>query len=230
MAWLSFMIGLTSAVTGGLITNLESAFGSLGTLGVVLQVIGGAFLGIIMIILFPIHWALIYRPDDIFLIFAIILPWILCCSITAGIFAHSPRGGLNTSLAIGIGYLIPSLLMYLIIPLLINAFAPGFGGVGTAVLDGLSTGLTDLPYLLTVFLSILEGCLVGAVFGAFIGSLKYKPESEAKKVKSIGKEKSYTKSEVSPPHAPKSQSEFCDNCGAKIKPGDEFCTNCGAAV
>jgi hypothetical protein len=98
MSWLAFMIGLTSAVTGGLITNLESAFAAIGgPLGTILTVIGGAFLGLIMIILFPIHWCLLYRPDDIFLIFAIILPWILCCAITSGLFAHSPRGGLHTS-------------------------------------------------------------------------------------------------------------------------------------
>ncbi|MEJ2277645.1 MAG: hypothetical protein P8Y70_07835 [Candidatus Lokiarchaeota archaeon] len=214
MAWLSFMIGLTSAVTGGLITNLQTAFTSLGTLGTILQVVGGAFLGIIMIILFPIHWALIYRPNDVFLIFALILPWVLCCSITAAIFAHSPRGGLHTSLAIGIGYMVPSLLMYAIIPLLINNFAPGFGGVGIAVLDGLSTGLTDLPYLLNVFLSILEGCLVGAVFGSFIGSLKYKPDAEAKKTKSSKKEKTVAITEKAISTSNSTSSDFCVNCGA----------------
>ena len=57
------------------------------------------------------------------------------------------------------------------------------------LIEGVMLGLTDLPYLIAVLTSILEGCLVGAVFGAFIGSLKYKPAgTKAKKVKSKGEE------------------------------------------
>jgi hypothetical protein len=224
MAWISFsFLDLTGSITGGLITNLNDALGSLGTLmgglGAILGVIGGAFIGLILIFLFPIHWCLFYRPDDVLLLISVILPWILCCSITAAISAHSPRGGIHTSLAIGIGYMIPALLIYFILP-----FIPTVGALIGGIIDGLTTGLTDLPYALAVFTSILEGSLVGAVFGGFIGSLKYKPEGG--KTQKVKKTKGKVP-DVSEPTLDGVETDFCTNCGSKLSPGDEFCTNCG---
>jgi hypothetical protein len=177
MAWISFsFLDLTGSVTGGLINNLNDALASIGGLlgmgsvGDILGLVAGAFLGLFLILLFPIHWCIFYRPDDVLLIISVILPWILCCTITSAIFSHSPRGGIHTSLAIGIGYLIPAMGIYLLIPLIPGGYGSLIGGV----VDGAVSGLTDLPYLLAVFTAILEGCLVGAVFGGFIGSLKYK--------------------------------------------------------
>lgn len=222
MAWISFsFLDLTSSITGGLITNLNDALSSLGTLmgglGAILGVIGGAFIGLILIFLFPIHWCLFYRPGDVMLLISVILPWILCCSITAAISAHSPRGGIHTSLAIGIGYMIPALLIYFILP-----FIPTVGALIGGIIDGLTSGLTDLPYVLAVFTSILEGSLVGAVFGGFIGSLKYKGAKASKVKKSKGKVKT-----ISEPTLDGAEKDFCTNCGSKLSPGDEFCTNCG---
>ena len=224
MAWISFsFLDLTGSITGGLITNLNAALASLGTLipgvGTLIGIIGGAFIGLILIFLFPIHWCLFYRPDDVMLIISVILPWILCCSITAAISAHSPRGGIHTSLAIGIGYMIPAILIYFILP-----FIPAVGSLIGGIIDGLASGLTDLPYVAAVLTSILEGSLVGAVFGGFIGSLKYKPEggktSKMKKSKSKG-------GDVSEPTLDGAGTDFCSNCGTKLAPGDDFCTNCG---
>jgi hypothetical protein len=223
MAWISFsFLDLTGSITGGLITNLGSALGALGTflgpMGAFIGIIGGAFIGLILIFLFPIHWCLFYRPDDVMLIISVIVPWVLCCTITSAIFAHSPRGGIHTSLAIGIGYMIPSLLIYFILPAI-----PVAGSIIGGIIDGLASGLTDLPFALAVFTAILEGCLVGAVFGGFIGSLKYKPEGgTSKKAK---KSKSKTEDVAEPTL---DSSDFCTNCGAKLTPGDDFCTNCGA--
>jgi len=192
-----------------------------GFLGDILGLVAGAFLGLILILLFPIHWCIFYRPDDVMLIIAVVLPWILCCTITSAIFSHSPRGGIHTSLAIGIGYLIPAMAIYLVIPII-----PMVGPIIAGVVDGAVSGLTDLPYLLAVFTAILEGCLVGAVFGGFIGSLKYKPTegtAQPKAKKSKGK----TKEEQEPSL---DSSELCPNCKAKLVSGNEFCTNCGSAI
>ncbi|MFX0018025.1 MAG: hypothetical protein ACFFBT_17660, partial [Promethearchaeota archaeon] len=102
LSWISFrLLDLTNSITGGLVDDLNLALASLGA--------GGGFLsflaGLVMILLFPIHWCLTYRPDDVLLIISVILPWVLTCTITSAISAHSPRGGIHTSLAIGIGYI-----------------------------------------------------------------------------------------------------------------------------
>ena len=235
MAWISFsFLDLTGGITGGLIEDLEVALGSLSSilppslagLGTFISIVGGAFIGLILIFIFPIHWCLFYRPDDVLLIIAVIVPWILCCSITSALFAHSPRGGIHTSLAIGIGYMIPALLIYLVIPAILENFLPGGGAIGAGILDGLAQGLTDLPYILAIFTAILEGSLVGAVFGGFIGSLKYKPKGGTAKVKKK-KVKTTSVAEGEPTLEPSVGTDFCINCGAKLTPGDEFCTNCG---
>lgn len=225
MAWISFsFLDLTGSVTGGLINNLNVALADigtllgLGTLGDILGFVASAFLGLILILLFPIHWCIFYRPDDVLLLVSVVLPWILCCTITSAIFAHSPRGGIHTSLAIGIGYLIPAMLIYLLIPMI-----PMIGPIIGGVVDGAVLGLTDLPYLLAVFTAILEGCLVGAVFGGFIGSLKYKGTGQPKAKKSKGKVEEGEEPSLD-------SSELCPNCNAKLIPGNEFCTNCGSAI
>ncbi|MFW9930110.1 MAG: zinc ribbon domain-containing protein [Candidatus Thorarchaeota archaeon] len=235
MAWISFsFLNLSSGITGGLIEDLEvaltdliSSLGLIGPMGGILSFLGSALIGLVLILFFPIHWCLTYRPDDISLIIAIVLPWILCCSITSAIFAHSPRGGIHTSLAIGIGYMIIALSIYFIIPLILNFFLPGLGvgGLVAGILDGLSVGLTDLPYALAVFTAILEGCLVGAVFGGFIGSLKYKPKSAVKKKKV--KVKASPADDDEPTLEKSVDTDYCTHCGAKLTPGEEFCTNCG---
>ncbi len=223
MAWISFsLLDLTSSVTGGLITNLNDAIASLGGLlgselgpvAGILSFVAGAFLGLILILLFPIHWCIFYRPDDVLLLISVVLSWILCCTISSAIFAHSPRGGIHTSLAIGIGYLIPAVVIYIVL-----SFIPIIGGV----VDGAVSGLTDLPYLLAVFTAILEGCLVGAVFGGFIGSLKYKGTGQSKVKKSKSKAEEGEEPSLD-------SSELCPNCNAKLIPGNEFCTNCGSAI
>jgi hypothetical protein len=226
MAWISFsFLDLTGSITGGLITNLNDALGALGGLmgglGTIIGIVGGAFIGLILIFLFPIHWCLFYRPDDVMLLISVILPWILCCTITSAISAHSPRGGIHTSLAIGIGYVIPALVIYFILP-----FIPMVGPMIAGVIDGLASGLTDLPYALAVGTSILEGSLVGAVFGGFIGSLKYKPGGKGDKASKIKKSKKGGAS--SEPTLGGTGTDYCTNCGAKLTSDDQFCTNCGS--
>lgn len=225
MAWISFrFLNLTEGLTGGLLENIEDALSVItDKIGPVAEIAAGAFIGLALIFLFPIHWVVFYRPEDVGLIIAVTVPWILCCVITSGIFAHSPKGGVNSSLAIGIGYFIILSIPYLILSLV--------EPVGSAILDGLLLGLSDLPYLLAVLTAILEGCLVGAVFGGFIGSLKYKPGgSKGSKLKSKGKEEVKEISDVN--KAIESSvmvgETTCTNCGAKLVSDDLFCINCGA--
>lgn len=228
MAWISFrFLNLTEGLTGGLIENIDDALGiitdELGDIGLFVEILAGAFIGLGLIFLFPIHWCIFYRPENVMLIIAVTVPWILCCVITSGIFAHSPRGGIHSSLAIGIGYAFILSIAYLVISLVTP--------LGSAILDGVLIGLTDLPYLVAVLTAILEGCLVGAVFGGFIGSLKYKPGGiKGSKSKSKGKEEVTEISDVN--RAIESSvmmgKTTCTNCGAKLTSDDLFCTNCGA--
>jgi len=227
MAYISFrFLNLGEGITGGLIQNIDDALGSLSSMfggGIFIELIGGALIGVALIFLFPIHWCIFYRPEDISLILAVTLPWILCCVITCGIFARSPKQGIHTSLAIGIGYSIILTIIYLVIILAVP--------LGSVILDGIVMGLTDLPYLLAVLTAVFEGCLVGTVFGGFVGSLRYKPEgAKGKKVKSKGKVGVSGLSEESKAieSAVLAEETSCSNCGAKLTVDDLFCTNCGA--
>jgi hypothetical protein len=221
-SYISFQfLDLTSSITGGLIQNLNDAIASLGSLlgglGGIIAIIAPMLLGLVLILIFPIHWCIMYRPDDIMLLISVALPWILACSMITAINAKTPWKGVRTSLAIGIGYLILALLVYFLLPM-IPLIGPFIGGI----LDGLTLGLTDLPYVLAVSTAILEGCLVGAVFGGFIGALKYKPtgaEGKQKAKKSKAKDEDDTE--------PSLDDDHCTNCGAKLVSGNDFCTNCG---
>lgn len=224
MSWISFrFLNLTEGLTGGLLENIDDAL-SIITVPVI-EIIAGAFIGLALVLLFPIHWCIYYRPEDIGLVIAVTVPWILCCVIASGLFAHSPRGGIHTSLAIGIGYAIILTVGYIVLVVALP--------MGSAILDGLLLGLTDLPYLVAILTSILEGCLVGAVFGAFIGSLKYKPAgSKGKKGKSKGKKEITEMSEANKAIESSlvSVATKCTNCGSKLISDDLFCTNCGAKM
>ncbi len=234
MAYIAFrFLNLTEGVTGGLIGNIDDAISSLTALlgfgGVFLEFLAGALIGVVLILIFPIHWCIMYRPDDVMLIIAITIPWILTCVIASALFARSPREAIHTSLSIGIGYAIISVVLYIIL-----AVAIPFG-LGIVILDGLLIGLTDLPYLFAALTAILEGCLVGTVFGAFIGSLRYKPEgAKVKKKKVKVKEEATETTEMFPSETVEKEtvstptSGSCTNCGAKLTADDLFCTNCGA--
>ncbi|MBY9013760.1 MAG: zinc ribbon domain-containing protein, partial [Candidatus Lokiarchaeota archaeon] len=140
-------------------------------------------------------------------------------SLICAINAKTPGKGIRTSLAIGIGYLIVALTIYFLLPVFIEE-----GHLIQVIVDGAVTGLTDLPYVLAVSTAILEGCLVGAVFGGFIGALKYKPTGESGKQKG---EKSKSKAKIEEDKEPTLDDSHCTNCGAKLVPDNDFCTNCG---
>ncbi|UCC19391.1 MAG: zinc ribbon domain-containing protein [Promethearchaeota archaeon] len=236
MAYISFrFLNLTEGVTGGLIVNIDDAISSLTGFidfgGFFIEFLAGMLIGVVLVFAFPIHWCIMYRPEDWLLIIAITFPWILSCVITNALFSHSPREAIHTSLSMGIGYAIISVLFYIILVVAIPL------GLGSVILDGLMLGLTDLPFLLAVLTAILEGCLVGTVFGAFIGSLRYKPKGvkeKKKKVRVKVKEETtettemFPREEVEEEPISTSYSDYCTNCGAKLTADDLFCTNCGS--
>jgi len=66
---------------------------------------------------------------------------------------------------------------------------------------------------------------VGAVFGGFIGALKYKPAGGS------GKQKSKkSKAKFEDDTEPTLEDSHCTNCGAKLVPGNDFCNNCGMKI
>ncbi|MFW9876845.1 MAG: zinc ribbon domain-containing protein [Candidatus Thorarchaeota archaeon] len=234
ISYISFrFLNLTEGVTGGLIVNIDDAIGSLTSLigfgGFFIELLAGALIGVVLVFAFPIHWCIMFRPEDWLLIIAITFPWILSCIITNALFSHSPRQAIHTSLSMGIGYAIISILIYIILVVAIPM------GLGAVILDGLMIGLTEWPFLAAVLTAILEGCLVGTVFGAFIGSLRYKPKGAKEKKKKVKvKEEVAETTEMFPKETVEkkpistSQSDYCTNCGAKLTTDDLFCTNCGS--
>ena len=250
MAWIGFVfLDLGAAVTNGLFENVGLAIGNalefalagagLGAAGAIIPFIANGILGIIMLIFFPLHWALYYRPDNIGFAFAIMGPWILVGTLTSLLFCKKAKQGFDTGLSIGIGYMI----IVGVIPYILQAVIAQIGG-GMSIdivglFDGLFTGMTDLPYLGAVIASCLEGGLIAGIFGAFIGSLKFDPEKLDKKGKKSKKseaepvfgssESTFGESSSKGRDTPKSSGDsvFCPNCGASVGAGDPFCPNCG---
>ena len=204
-------------ITGGFIRNIVYLFASFGPAA---MFVIGAFLAIGVVCMVPIHWALINQPNNVLLLLALVLPWIITCSISSALFAHSPRGGIHTSIAIGIGYFIIMLIPYLVLSLLLSQAGLG----GNLIVDNLIMGITGLPWILSALTATMEGTGVGAVFAALVGSLKYKPEESQKKPKKAKKSKDELKEMPEPTFEIKDR---CEKCGNALLPTDDFCTECG---
>ncbi len=234
MAYLSFTtLNLLEMVTGGLIQNIGAVTAIIPSEYQWVGFLAFGFAGVFLLNLFPVHWALMTDPGDIPLLLALIIPWILTGIIIAALFAHSPTGGFTSSIAVGIGYFIIMVIIYFAVGAIGNQIAGGMGFDFSSLLNDIASGLTDLPFLAAAGAAAFEGAAIGGVFGAFIGSLKYKGEggSSSKKSKSKSKDKSKRKEPSFSERSAASSSAtsgFCKNCGAKLIPDDEFCTNCGA--
>jgi hypothetical protein len=181
MAGISFtFFDLGNAISGSLFVNMGSALSSgfeLATgnagAGTLISILIGGFMGLISILIFPIHWLLIYRPDEIGMAFAMVIPWILAIGISAALFAKSAREGIFIGLYLAIGYILAGIGIYVGITALLSSQAETT--IGTGAIVGAFQGLTGLHPILAVFFAVGEGCLIGGIFGALIGSLKYKP-------------------------------------------------------
>ena len=245
MAWFSFnVLDLGAAITGSLFIGIGDAMDTLfatvlppeaGFLSGFVPFIVQGFLGILMLWFFPLHWALWYRPDDIGMAMAIVLPWLLVGTISSALFCKKAKQGFDTGLAVGLAYALGIGL----IPFIVLSFLPLPIDI-MGVFNGLFGGMTDLPYLWAVILSCVEGGLIAGVFGALIGSLKYKPEGglatpktkKGKKAKKVRSKKTEPTITTAPTLDGSSTSSgmSCPNCSSKVVPGDPFCPNCGTKL
>ncbi|MHA1342259.1 MAG: zinc ribbon domain-containing protein [Promethearchaeota archaeon] len=243
MAWIGFnALDLGAAVTNGLFVELGPALDSifdslipesLATFKSLIPILVEGALGVTMLLFFPLHWSLYYRPDEVGFAVAIIAPWILVGVIQSALFCKSAKKGFDSGMAVGVGYAIGAG----IIPFVLFSVVSSYIGIDVvSVLDSVFSGMTDLPYLAAVILSTLEGGAICGIFGAFIGSLKYKPGEGVEAKPEISEPKfgagKTSSSKVATKGAISSASSggFCPNCGAKVLPGDVFCPNCGAKV
>lgn len=255
MAWISFTVfDLGAAITGGLFVNIGDAITILMEMalgdqagGLGLSIIVGGIIAVAMVTIFPLHWVLQYRPDEPLYALAVILPWILCTFISALLFAKTMKEGFLTGVFIGLGYMILGLVIVIGLKAVLESGVPG----GSALIDGVFRGLTDNPPETAIILACLEGGLIGGVFGALAGAIRYNPNAEAEgyvpkaaqsNAPAFGSQSyatsipppSYAQTSA-PPTAPPTYAaatdsapkDFCTNCGAKLQEGLQFCMNCG---
>ncbi len=194
MGWVAFQVlHLGDAITGGLLTNISSLFSLLGTIlpgfGTVLGTILPMFMGWGILILFPLDWALAYRPDDIGLLFGILIPWAVAGVLTALIFAKNAKQGFLCGIALAIYPIIISIIL----TVALGALGGALGGIDIGgILNGIVEGLVDRNLIVAILSATLEGGALAGVFGALIGSLKFDPgkvqKGKKSKTKSKGKE------------------------------------------
>jgi len=221
---------LGSAITGGLFTNIGTTI----TSG--LQLLSPEAGGIISI-------------GDAVYALALIIPWILAVFITAILFSRSAKEGFLTGIWLGGGFMIVGLGMVYGLTALLTATGGPEAALFTGVIDGFYTGLTDLPPFWAIFLSCLEGGLIGGAFGALAGAMRFKPGQagyQPKKPKKGKKNKkdAFGSSKPEPKQAPaptyglgsstqqasSSGMKSCPNCGTLVDQGTAFCTNCGNRI
>ncbi len=236
MAGVSFtFFGLTNAISGSLFVNVGDAISGLlsiafdsASLGVFGTIIAGGLVSIISILIFPIHWLLIYRPEEAGMALALMIPWVLCIGISALLFAKSAKQGFMIGVWLAVGYIVWGLIIYILL-----AFALADVG-GITIINGIFGGLTDLHPILAIFFASAEGGLIGGAFGALFGAIKYKPgeegyEMEPKKEKRSKKGKKDKKGEsekaFSQPFDSKTMKK-CPHCGANLKQDQDYCLEC----
>ncbi|QEE14625.1 zinc ribbon domain-containing protein [Promethearchaeum syntrophicum] len=241
---------LGGAITGGLFVNVgETITGGLELLspeaGSFIAIVINGFMGLFLILLFPVHWLLAYRPGDAVYALALIIPWILAVFITAIIFSRSPKEGFLTGVWLGGGFMIVGLVLIYGLTALISSQDLGAASIFTGVIDGIYTGLTDLPPFWAIFLSCLEGGLIGGAFGALAGAIRFKPGQAGYSPKKPKKSKNaFGASKPEPPKTPAPAYGLgastqkpstpgmvaCPNCGTLVDQGTAFCTNCGNRI
>jgi len=246
---------LGSAITGGLFTNVGDAITGLLKIaspeaGGIISIFVNGFMGLFLILLFPVHWILAYRPGDAAYALALIIPWILAVFITAIIFSRSAKEGFYTGIWLGGGFMIVGLiLVYGLTALLTQSGGPE-AAIFTGAINGVYLGLTDLPPCWAIFLSCLEGGLVGGAFGALAGAIRFKPGQDGYQPKTPRSKKSRKSASAfsSPKPAPQEPPasayglgsstqqtsmpgmRICPNCSTPVEEGTAFCTNCGNRV
>lgn len=198
MSWIAFnFFGLDAAITGGLLTNIGPALSTLAAASGVpgASVLVGGLIGFIMILIFPLHWMLYFRPDEPMFALAIIIPWVLMGFITSIIWAKSTKEGFMLPMITGILLIVVAIFLFqFALPFIATQAGVNMTPIFDSLFQGLaglpdSNPLGDLPAVAIMILAILEGSLVGGVFGALAGAIRYDPASGTYQPKSSGKSK-----------------------------------------
>jgi hypothetical protein len=178
-----------------LLTNINALTAELATMvpggfGAAIAILLPMLIGGVCLVIFPLDWALIYRPDNISLILGLMLPWAVAGLLVALIFAHNAKEGFICGLSIAVYPIILGIVATVGLGFLGNAISIDIG----TILNGLVEGLVDRGLILAILSATLEGGALAGVFGALIGSLKYKPgqvekAKKSKKSKAKSKEK-----------------------------------------
>lgn len=187
MAFLAGLLGadILGAVSGGLIVGVNDFLMILLGENAGISFLVNALLNILLILLFPLDWVLLYRPGNVLFAVSIIMPWVLCGTITALLFAKHAKEGFLLPLLAALYWLI----LFGVGAFLLNTFSGG-------IVDAAFMGLTDRGAVAAVVTACLEGGAIGGIFGALVGALKYDPDtygeggSSKKKKKRKGKSKS----------------------------------------
>lgn len=173
-------LDLGATATGGLITNLQSLTNLIGGLmnSGALGVVVGIFLGLAILLVFPLDWVLYYHPGDIFFLISILIPWALAGVLNALIFARDAKQGFASGMTIMIIPVILGTIIYFALPAVLNSIGgSSLSGVDIpGYIDSIFIGLVNRNLLLAVISASLEGSLIAGVFGALIGALKLRPE------------------------------------------------------
>jgi hypothetical protein len=195
MSYIAFnYLGLDSAITGGLFTNVGPAISdlitglNLGAYSTVADIAAVGFLGFISIMIFPLHWLLTFRPDNSMFAIALLFPWVMTAFITSLLFAKSMKEGFLTPIILGITIIVILIVVFsVIIPYVNNLPQIKSAGIDiTGIINGVFSGLAglppntplaNLPAEWIMVLAVGEGSLVGSVFGALAGAIRYNPKS-----------------------------------------------------
>ena len=260
MSWISFsFFDLGGAISGSLFTNVGEALNSafallassagLGSAGGLISVLVGGLIGLVMVLIFPIHWLLIYRPDEPMFALAMMIPWVLTVFLSALFWSKSMKDGFMMGIKLAVSWIVIGIVLFMGITSL--AASSGMGGIVGTALNGIFEGLTDLSPILAIISASLEGGLIGGVFGGLAGAIKYKPGEEYqpnsnKKAKPASEDSgvafgsSYTPSQpayqqqtTKPKNAFQTKTTRptnCPRCGKPVGIGEDFCTECGSPL
>ncbi|MFX0101476.1 MAG: hypothetical protein ACFFCS_18015 [Candidatus Hodarchaeota archaeon] len=165
-AFLLFLIpgiDMVANITGSLIVDLDTALGMmLGPFGY----LGATVAELLLFNAYPFSWILTHRPEDALTVLVMITPWLLSGLITCKVGADNPKDALK----IGIVLIISNIawnIVGLILLMVVANIVPYIDLI--AILNGLTTGLTDMPVMVSSVLVNLEGGGMFILMGVFVG-------------------------------------------------------------
>ncbi|MHA1792358.1 MAG: hypothetical protein ACTSVI_06910 [Promethearchaeota archaeon] len=177
-------VDFISSILNGLIQDLDAALPDLigsatGNAGLAaLASVLATLLELLLFNTFPISWLLTYRLDDALSLTLMIVPWLVAGLLTGLARTEKPLDGLKIGIVLIISNSIWLVLLVVVLPsVILNAIPMGAGGFVSGILNGLSTGVTDMPMGVSAILTQVEG---GGLFigTAWIASLLKEDQGE----------------------------------------------------